>query len=310
MNPDITCIVVAWLWPWNLWSTQRLLIMWLTDSIYSPGQEIMTSAALRNCDWVLSESPCRGICLHVGWHVEIKAQVLAWICNMFTLMCFIFPNPHLHHLTFILGDIFGIPPQLFKMPWPFPPFTNILFRDLLYQLLQPPPNSTCINIRVYSFSACSRKPLRSATCFPASCSPSCTSTSSHCFVLFMSQIELPLPSSRAKLDLWLPLDCSIQHPGDPELAPLILSHSLFSFSPSLLFTCFCPVLFPEVRKMLSPIWLTSQQTDSLLQSSCDSLVHSVQTTARSPTELIQAYSFNAATDRRLVKFGGKNTLLY
>lgn len=68
-----------------------------------------------------------------------------------------------------------------------------------YQLLQSLINSTRINIRVYSFSACSRKPLRSATCFPASCSTSCSSTSSHCFVLFMSHIELPLPSSRANL---------------------------------------------------------------------------------------------------------------
>lgn len=238
----------------------------------------------------------QGICLHVGWYVDLKALVLAWNCDMYALvfLYFYFPTPCPHHLTFILGDISGIPPQLFKMPPPTPPYTNILFRVLSYQLPQSLTDSTCINIRVYSFSACSRKPLRSSTCFPASSSPCCSSTSSHCFVLFMSHIEVPLRSSRANLDLWLPLDCSIQHPCvRPRVSSSNSVSALFLIlSPSFsLLTCFCPLLFPEVRKMLSPIWLTSQQTDSLLQSSCDSLLHSVQPAERSPTELIQAHFF-------------------
>lgn len=56
----------------------------------------------------------------------------------------------------------------------------------LYQLLQSITNASCINISVYTFPACSRKPFRSAACFPASCSPHCLS--SYCFVLFMPHI--------------------------------------------------------------------------------------------------------------------------
>lgn len=54
-----------------------------------------------------------------------------------------------------------------------------------------------------------------------------------------------------------------------------------------LFTCFCSLLFPAVK--MSPIWLTSQQTDSLLQLSCDSLL--LVPTARSSTEITQVNFF-------------------
>lgn len=54
-----------------------------------------------------------------------------------------------------------------------------------------------------------------------------------------------------------------------------------------LFTCFCSLLFPAVK--MSPIWLTSQQTDSLLQLSCDSLL--LVPTARSSTEITQVNLF-------------------
>lgn len=55
--------------------------------------------------------------------------------------------------------------------------------------------------------------------------------------------------------------------------PLFLFLLLVLPLSSSLFNGFCPVLFPEVKKMFSPIWLTSQQTDSWLQPSCDSPQH-------------------------------------
>lgn len=160
--------------------------------------EIVTEISL----WITTQ----GIFLHVGWYVDFKALVLAWNCNMHALvfLYFYIPTSHLHHLTLILGDISGVPPHWFRIAWPGPPYTNIFFRLLPNQQLQSLTNLTCINIRV---SACSRKPLRSASCFPASCSPL------H-IVLFYSCLtfEVPLPSSIANLDPWLPLDCSILHP--------------------------------------------------------------------------------------------------
>lgn len=62
----------------------------------------------------------------------------------------------------------------------------------LYQLLQSITNASCINISVYTFPACSRKPFRSAACFPASRSPHCLS--SYCFVLFMPHIWVSFPA--------------------------------------------------------------------------------------------------------------------
>lgn len=45
----------------------------LTDSIYSPGQQIMTPAALRNCN----RDPCESPRLYVGRYVDLKVLTLA-----------------------------------------------------------------------------------------------------------------------------------------------------------------------------------------------------------------------------------------
>lgn len=94
----------------------------------------------------------QGICLHVGWYVDLKALLLAWNCNMYALVFLYFYFPPLTSITLSLSWtwVLEITAHLFKIPWPIPPCTNIFFRVLSYQLLQSLTNSTCINIRFYS----------------------------------------------------------------------------------------------------------------------------------------------------------------
>lgn len=204
------------------------------------GQQIMTPDALWNCD-------CdRSMNHHAG---NLSAHGLACRPQSFGLgvalqdacpcvFVFLFtnpspPSPYLHlgcgHLE--SHHIYS------KCSGPYLHAQTYSSKVFSYQLLQSLANSTCINIRVYSFSACGGEPLRSETCFLTSCSPCCSPTSSHCFVLFMSHIEVPLPSSRANLAPWLPLDCSIQHPcvrsrvsSSNSLSVLLFTLSLFPLS--------------------------------------------------------------------------------
>lgn len=71
----------------------------LTDSIYSPGQQIMTPAALRNCN----RDPCESPRLYVGRYVDLKVLTLAWNC----VLVFLFSQPpHLHHL--MLSEVINL----------------------------------------------------------------------------------------------------------------------------------------------------------------------------------------------------------
>lgn len=126
-----------------------------------------------------SESPCReSVCVWVDAQTSKLGLELQNTFFTHVSLYSYFPTPHLHHLTLMLGDIFGIPTAFMqKRHDPFL-YARSSFRVLFYQLLHSATNLTCINIRVYSFSACSRKPFRSTACFPASCSP-------HCFVFIL-----------------------------------------------------------------------------------------------------------------------------
>lgn len=73
------------------------------QTLYSPGQEIMTPAAMWNCDWDLSESPCRkSVCMWVGMQT-LKLLVLAWNC----VFIFLFSNP-LTSITLLLSWVINI----------------------------------------------------------------------------------------------------------------------------------------------------------------------------------------------------------
>lgn len=178
----------------------------LTDSIYSSGRQIMTYVALWNCNWDLSESTCRkSVSMWVG--VEISDS-RSWRGIAIYLPFFESSPKSPYHL--ILDDVFGFPPELLKIAWPRPLYTSL--QDLTYQLRQSLTHKTCINSRLNSFSACSRKLPRSATCSPASRSPYHSSTSS--VVLFYSCLILSFLIHHPKLTKTrdLLLDCSIQHP--------------------------------------------------------------------------------------------------
>lgn len=104
------------------------------------------------------------------------------------------------------------------------------------------------------FPACSRKPFSGAACFP--CIPRFASLFRRHAVLFYSCVTFKVSScsSRKKKQQ--------QQPGPPSysLHPLAFCPPSISFSLSV-----CRFFPPKVKKTLSPIWLTSQQTDRVLQ---------------------------------------------
>lgn len=110
------------------------------------------------------------------------------------------------------------------------------------QLLQYLTNSTCINIRVYSFSACSTKPLRYARCFPVSCSPHCSS-----MCLFYSCL---ISNFLSNLDVcfaaWLLHPTSFV--SESKLASLILFQLFSSFYLFLSLHLFLSSAFPGGEK--------------------------------------------------------------
>lgn len=140
-----------------------------------------------------SESPCReSVCVWVGAQTSKPGLELQNTFFTHVSLYFYFPTPHLHHLTLILGDIFGIPTTFMQKAPRLSLYAHTSFRVVFYQLLQSVTNLTCINIRVYSFSACSRKPFRSTACFPASCSPHCLVFILLCFIHVSYLSSLPI----------------------------------------------------------------------------------------------------------------------
>lgn len=117
----------------------------------------------------------QGICLYVGWYVDLKTLILA-----LTAICM----PLCFYTVLCIFKAFFLPlntlplPHFFKMPWPIPLHTKYMFQGFALSAASAFnwPDILYINIRVYRLSVCCWRSLRSAACFPTSCSPCCSST--------------------------------------------------------------------------------------------------------------------------------------
>lgn len=135
----------------------------------------------------------QGICLCVGWCTDLEAwpgiaKYILYPC-VFVLL---FPNSSPPSPYLNPGWNIWNPHHIYAKTPRLSLYAHTSFRVLFYQLLQSVTNLTCINIRVYSFSACSRKPFRSTACFPASCSPHCLVFILLCFIHVSYLSSLPI----------------------------------------------------------------------------------------------------------------------